>query len=915
LTIEFTALKISTIEEGLKFWTDIIGVNVAPWDTRNKQAMLGTGEYEPWQSKPIPNEIMQHWIRNNLFDKGFQIYLGKMHHAYGDIKNYYLACIDLDNKTAIKEFCNINGKQYTLEELSELGFLVEQHGDIHTAHIYLITEEPLKKKDSKNKAITGELNENIPRMEIKPDGTCRVSVTPCIHEDGTPYRLIGNHQKFTNDLSFQNKDTIEQHLDKILRKYNIEYLNGDASNKNYISVVKKQGKILNGERHDTLLSYANSIILKLYKTTNRETIWEYFKIYNNTECVEPLGSKVGPNQQKELKELKDVFDDAWKERVTKNQQYTEQKENDETKREVLSVLEALSIHEGNVTVLGTIVSKTKMYVIDVPCTDNPAVEEHKDVKFIQLEDTENLDTDEQLNVTLYGIDNIKNVRPGEIVEVSGNMTVEEIKKYSKSKKKHNVLHATSIKYLNRKEFVITEKDIETFNRFIKFPNPIDRLTSMFAPNIVEHDDVKRGLLRAIVGGVNRGKDSSGRLDTLMSGDIGTAKSRLAAEAAELKPNSRHVSAPHSTTKTITAVPERINEIPVLRLGAIPLSRGALCAIDEINVYSMEDQSILLDVIEDSGFNFDKMGIRQFIAAPTTIIATTNPVGGNWNSSEVASKDELELKKSLLDRFTQIYTFRDNMDENQIEDFVKEMNTIRRRKPHNYNFLRKYLIHASSIKDVTFTKSAEQKLNQFWIKAKLKKSLSFRMYKGIYKIAEAQAKLQLKNIVDDEIVNQIIEDIQLMMVQYGEAVEQFIGLHELTLNTFLEVIRENHPTPMKLESICEKAIQKNDRIGSYIGYIWKLRFNWKLKNVVDSLLNNRNIIRIQEKPIVLQFLCDGCVLCEGKRKITLNENDEKCITKPVIADNLVKEPTNNDDVIYQTASHTTHTTHSDEKEGL
>jgi len=60
LTIEFTALKISTIEEGLKFWTDIIGVNVAPWDTRNKQAMLGTGEYEPWQSKPIPNEIMQH---------------------------------------------------------------------------------------------------------------------------------------------------------------------------------------------------------------------------------------------------------------------------------------------------------------------------------------------------------------------------------------------------------------------------------------------------------------------------------------------------------------------------------------------------------------------------------------------------------------------------------------------------------------------------------------------------------------------------------------------------------------------------------------------------------------------------------------------------------------------------------------
>jgi hypothetical protein len=46
-------------------------------------------------------------------------------------------------------------------------------------------------------------------------------------------------------------------------------------------------------------------------------------------------------------------------------------------------------------------------------------------------------------------------------------------------------------------------------------------------------------------------------------------------------------------------------------------------------------------------------------------------------------------------------------------FQKWMDKINQRAPHNYNFLRKYLIHASSIKDVKFTKEARHMLNQFW----------------------------------------------------------------------------------------------------------------------------------------------------------------------------------------------------------
>src|SRR5688500_1425383 len=106
-------MKISTIEEGMNFWNNTIGLNIAPWDSKNKKAMVGEGAYLPWQTKPIPKEIMLHWVRNNKFDKGFQIYLGKIWH-----NGHCLTCIDLDNELALKEFCNFNGKQLTFEELS-----------------------------------------------------------------------------------------------------------------------------------------------------------------------------------------------------------------------------------------------------------------------------------------------------------------------------------------------------------------------------------------------------------------------------------------------------------------------------------------------------------------------------------------------------------------------------------------------------------------------------------------------------------------------------------------------------------------------------------------------------------------------------------------------------------------------------
>lgn len=526
---------------------------------------------------------------------------------------------------------------------------------------------------------------------------------------------------------------------------------------------------------------------------------------------------------------------------------------DDEEKNPLSVLEAKRVHNGKITVLGTIVSVSEMYIMLIEESNNNGKPEHRDAKSIQLEDSEKLDQIERLDVILYD-DDIGNVTAGEVVKITGNMRIEDKKRNARSKKKINVLHATGIKYINRKDVVVTDNDIEHFYKFAKIPNLITRLTSMFAPNVIGHDDVKLGLLRSIVGGVDRGKKGGGRIDTLEVGDPGTAKSTLAQEVTEIKPNSRFVSAPHASTKTLTAIVDKENDGIVLNLGAIPLSKGGICAINEITSFPLEDQSRLLDVLSEGKLPIDKHGRHYEIPSPTTIIATANPIQATWNNSQTISNDEIELRKNLLDRFTQIYGFRDNITAEQTKDFVKQMNKIRQRRPHNYNFLRKYLMVASNIKDVKVTHEAEYMLNTFWVNAKDKGLLNIRMYYGLFKIAEAQAKFQLMEEIDEEIAKQTIESVQVMMAQYGPTVGMVTGLREVTYMTFLDILQKTK-SGITVEELCKKACEQNHEIAEYLGNRWSVEHNHRLRHIIDMLLNHSNVRRIGQKPIVLKWISD------------------------------------------------------------
>ncbi len=238
---------------------------------------------------------------------------------------------------------------------------------------------------------------------------------------------------------------------------------------------------------------------------------------------------------------------------------------------------------------------------------------------IQVENVDkNADADniDRLEAVMYD-DASAHVVAGEVVNIKGNLYVQrKLDGGGKGKKLTGVLHSNEIKYRNKEEIVVTPRDIEIFHKHKKICDraytrelealrrnepwskkivPMqykDRIVAMFAPNIIGHNDKKLGLLRSLVGGrADHGNDNGrrGRINTLLVGDPGTAKSLLARETTKIFRNSRYVTAQNASGKSLIAIVDKENDSLFLRLGAVVLAKGAICAINEIGAMSLDDQ--------------------------------------------------------------------------------------------------------------------------------------------------------------------------------------------------------------------------------------------------------------------------------------------------------------------------------------
>ena len=503
--------------------------------------------------------------------------------------------------------------------------------------------------------------------------------------------------------------------------------------------------------------------------------------------------------------------------------------------------------------------------------------EYKNAIVVQLQDNEKFSDVEKITCILLDMD-IDKIKIGEKVNVTGDIHI--LSKFNKNFLRP-IVFADKLEYENKDEITINENDIKAIERLAKQKGSmvIETLVDMFDKSIIGNNIAKEALLYGLVSAGNdldsiKKYRRRNRINVLIAGNPGLAKSSLLKKTVSLIKNSRYESVQHSSAKSLTAIVLKEEEQHFLRLGPIPMSKGSVCALNEIGTMAPEDQNHLLDIMEEGEFTVNKFGHNSKIMSPTTIFASSN-LKDNYEDDFEHDSDILPLENQLLDRFDLIIIIKDKRDLKTLEEYIeKKTDLLFNKRIPNYDiFLQKYLDYARKKPEPQFNQEALQMIQRYYFdlnNSNSKNTESKRKLETIFRLCKAVSKLKLKQTVD-------ADDVIYATKFYNAMIYNYIGFKatipkdpiKVIIEECISILKDSKHSNISFIYLIKQVCVENEYIKSYllgsnnknedIDKLLSIDRNKKVRRIKNILCNNKNITIVNKNPIKLKFIEDENVL--------------------------------------------------------